>query len=168
MDWKGLNLNGVVFELILIYSLQIKCNFNDYLAYQSDIIFKMTAPSFIDSGNERLRTIFLQWAFKFEMLLTTFYKCAVLFQSWNYREWNLIFWFLLMCKLWRITHIFKIKPFGLYSIYEWFGALFNLWVICRSLHIDKNQKIKFHSYIKIQIPKLFRKDSGFPIFTGYL
>ena len=46
VDWKGLNLNalnepsklkktklnGVVFELILIYSLQIKCNFNYYLA----------------------------------------------------------------------------------------------------------------------------------------
>ena len=46
----------------------------------------MTSPSFIDSGNERLRTIFLQWAFKFEMLSTTFYKCAVLFQSWNYKE----------------------------------------------------------------------------------
>ena len=69
-----------------MYSLQIKCNFNYYLAQQSDIIFKMTAQSFIDSGNERSRTIFLQWAFKFEMLSTTFYKCAVLFQSWNYKE----------------------------------------------------------------------------------
>ena len=28
-------------------------------------------------------------------------------------------------------------------------ALFNLWVIRRSLHIDKKQKIKFHSYKNI-------------------
>ena len=81
-----------------------------------------------------------------------FTNCAVLFQSWNYKKWNLIFWFLSMCKLRRITHKFNIKPFGLYSICEWFagvykkGFMLNLWVICRSLHIDKNQKIKFHSY----------------------
>ena len=77
---KKTKLNGVVYELILIYSLQIKCNFNYYLALQSDIIFKMTAPSFIDSGNERLRTIFLQWAFKFEMLSTTFYNVLFCFK----------------------------------------------------------------------------------------
>ena len=29
---KKNKLNGVVFELMLIYSLQIKCNFNYYLA----------------------------------------------------------------------------------------------------------------------------------------
>ena len=27
-----------------------------------------------------------------------------------------------------------------------------MWVIRRSLHIDKNQKIKFHSYNKIVVP----------------
>ena len=42
-----------------------------------------------------------------------------------------------MCKLRRITHKFNIKPGGF---------MLNLWVIRRSLHIDKNQKIKFHSY----------------------
>ena len=42
----------------------------------------MAAPSFIESGYE----LFLQWAFKFEMLSTTLYKYAVLFQSWNYKE----------------------------------------------------------------------------------
>ena len=43
---------------------------------------------------QRLWTFFLQWAFKFDMLSTSLYKCAVLFQSWNYKEWNLIFVFL--------------------------------------------------------------------------
>ena len=34
-----------------------------------------------------------QWAFKFDMLSATLHKCAVLFQSWNYKERNLIFCF---------------------------------------------------------------------------
>ena len=80
----------------------------------------MAAPSFI----ERFYELFPLVAFKFEMLSTTLYQCAVLFQSWNYKEWNLIFCFLSMCKLRRITHKFNIKAF------------------------DKNQKIKFHSYNK--------------------
>ena len=39
-----------------------------------------------------------------------------------------------MCKLRRITH--KLNKAGF---------MLNLWVIRRSLHIDKKQKIKFHS-----------------------
>ena len=85
-------------------------------------------------NRQRLWTIFLQWAFKFEKLSTTLYKCAVLFQSWNYKELNLIFWFLSMCKLRRITHKFNIKPFGFYSICEWFGGVYTS---------IKNKKLNF-------------------------
>ena len=77
--------------------------------------------------------------FKIEMLSTTFCKCAVLFQSWNYKEWNLIFWFLSISKLRRITHRFNIKPFGLYSICEWFAGVYTS---------IKTKNKKFLSYIK--------------------
>ena len=108
---------------IFTYSPQIGCNFNHYLAKQS-----LDWQNFQDGcpivHRQRLWIIFLQWAFKFEILSTTFYKYAVLFQSWNYKEWNLIFWFLSMCKLRRITHKFNIKPSGLYSICEWFAGVY--------------------------------------------
>ena len=35
---------------------------------------------------QQLQTIFLKRALKFEILSTTLYKCAVLFQSRNYKE----------------------------------------------------------------------------------
>ena len=45
-----------------------------------------------------------------------------------------------MCKLRRITH-------KLYKARRAFsGFMLNLWVIRRSLHIDKNQKINFIPY----------------------
>ena len=40
---------------------------------------------------QQLRTIFLHRALKFEILSTTIYKCAVLFQSLNFKEWIDIF-----------------------------------------------------------------------------
>ena len=108
---------------ILTYSPQIECNFNHFLAKQS-----LNWQSFQDCcpifHRQRLWTIFLQWAFEFEILSTTFYKCTVLLESWNYKEWNLIFWFLSMCKLRRITHKFNIKPSGLYSICDWFAGVY--------------------------------------------
>ena len=108
---------------ILTYLPQIEPNFHHYFAKQS-----LNWQNFQDGCPifhwQRLWTIFLQWAFKFKILSTTFYKCAVLLESWNYKEWNLIFWFLSMCKLRRITHKFNIKPSGLYSICEWFAGVY--------------------------------------------
>ena len=123
---------------ILTYTSKIEFNFNHYLAKQS-----LNWQNFQDGcpifHRQLLWTIFLQLAFKFEISSTTFYKSVILFQSWNYKEWNLIFWFLSMCKLRRITHKFNIKPSGLYSICEWFAGVYTS---------IKTKKIKFHSYNK--------------------
>ena len=81
----------------------------------------MTAPSFIDSGNERLRTIFLQWAFKFEMCQQTFTN-------------------VLFCSIVGIIRN-EIYFCGFYRCVNAGESLTNL-------HIDKNQKIKFHSFNK--------------------
>ena len=64
-------------------------------------------------------------------------------------------WIFSMYKLRRITHKLNIKPFGLYSVCECFAGIYrsinsgftlSLWVIRRSLHIDKLNKNEIHSY----------------------
>ena len=63
---------------ILTYSPQIGCNFNHYLAKQS-LNWQNLQDGCPIVHRQRLWTIFLQWAFKFEILSTNFYKYAVLF-----------------------------------------------------------------------------------------
>ena len=48
----------------------------------------MAAPSFKDSSNE---LFFLQWAFKFEMLSTTLYKCAIFFPKLELKGMKFMF-----------------------------------------------------------------------------
>ena len=78
-------LNGDVFELILKYSVQIKLHFNYYLAKKS------FEPAELSRWLPHLSwTAFTNYfpsvGFKFEILYTTLYKCAVLFQRCNYKE----------------------------------------------------------------------------------
>ena len=73
---------------------------------------------------QRLRTNFLQRTLKFEILSTTIYNWAVLFQSWTYNEWIVILRILSVCKLRRITHKLYISPSRLYSDCEWFAGVY--------------------------------------------
>ena len=74
-------INWVVFKLMLTYSIPIECHFNYYLANDN---FQGGCPIF---HGQQLRTIFLWRDLKSKILSTTLYKCAVLFQSWNYKKW---------------------------------------------------------------------------------
>ena len=73
----------------------------------------------------------------FKILSTTLYKCAVLFQSWNYKEWIVFF-----CGFyWGVNSSKSLTNF----------TLLILWVIRRSLHSIKSTKIKLIPIVIVEI-----------------
>ena len=90
------------------------------------------------------------------MLSTTLYKCAVCSKVGIIRNEILMFWFLSMCKLRRITHKLNIKSFRLYSICEWLAGVYTS-IKTKGLYVKfvsnspefthrSKPKLKFHSY----------------------
>ena len=96
------------------------------------------------------------YLFSFRWLLTSailLTKLRFRWQSWNYKEWIIIFvnFIDVMCKLRQITHKFNIKLFWLLSVCEWFAGVYTLII---------STKLKFIPVIFLQPPRRMRGTNG--------